>query len=364
MAQARSQPSEVGSRAPTPPLQWQTLLDALPAAAIVVDREQIVIRANQQAGALFPGVREGRTIALASRLLVAPLTRTLQTGERETVAFQLNVPLERHFEASLVPLPTPAADAAGSPAALLVVTDKSEAERLAQMRADFIAHASHELRTPLASVRGFIETLQGPARDDPAARERFLGIMSAEAQRMNRLLDDLLSLARIEMRAHIPPTGNLDLREPLEAVAAMMTPLAAERSVRLVIEKPATPVLARADRDEIVQVISNLVQNAIKYGRDGGLVRVTLGETTAAERRLVRLVVADDGPGIPAQHLPRLTERFYRVDDRASRQKGGTGLGLAIVKHILNRHDGELTIRSSLGQGSTFTVDLPRAPEK
>jgi two-component system phosphate regulon sensor histidine kinase PhoR len=239
--------------------------------------------------------------------------------------------------------------------------DLSEQDRLAQMRSDFIANASHELRTPLASLRGFIETLEGPASEDSAARKRFLSIMSAQAARMTRILDDLLSLSRIEMRAHVPPTGNVSVGAVLKEVCQGMEPLAHEAGISINLNLPQTPPLqVRGERDELVQVFQNLVQNAIKYGRRGGRVDVSLKVDPATSPRRPRLLasVADDGPGIEAEHLPRLTERFYRVDTATSREKGGTGLGLAIVKHILNRHRGDLKISSEVGKGSTFTVSL------
>jgi two-component system phosphate regulon sensor histidine kinase PhoR len=231
------------------------------------------------------------------------------------------------------------------------------------MRADFVANASHELRTPLASLKGFVETLQGAAKDDPAARERFLEVMREQTARMSRLVDDLLSLSRVEMREHLPLPARVDLEDALAHVVQVLQPLAAQAGASLELARLGRPALVRGDRDEIVQVFQNLIQNAIKYGKQGGQVRIAIGEEPAAGSRPARFTasVADDGPGIAPEHLPRLTERFYRVDAAASRERGGTGLGLAIVKHILNRHRGELLIRSRVGEGSTFTVTLPAA---
>jgi two-component system, OmpR family, phosphate regulon sensor histidine kinase PhoR len=225
------------------------------------------------------------------------------------------------------------------------------------MRADFVANASHELRTPLASLIGFIETLQGPARDDAAARERFLGIMRGQARRMARLIDDLLSLSRIELKEHLAPREPVALAPVLLQVIEAHGPLAAEAGVALALDGGAS-LTVPGDRDELVRVVENLVENAVKYGGSGGRVEVGL----AAEGGFAEIRVRDHGPGIAPEHLPRLTERFYRVDVTESRQKGGTGLGLAIVKHILNRHGGRLAVESAPGRGATFRALLPLGP--
>ena len=229
------------------------------------------------------------------------------------------------------------------------------------MRADFVANASHELRTPLASLRGFVETLQGAAKDDAQARERFLKVMSEQAERMTRLIDDLLSLSRVEMREHLPLSERVDLNDAVAHVIQALQPIAAKAGTAIEFHKLEGTAIIRGDRDEIVQVFQNLVQNAIKYGKAGGRIDVRVTREAAGGGRPARFIAAviDDGPGIAPQHLPRLTERFYRVSAVASREKGGTGLGLAIVKHILNRHRGELTITSRVGEGSTFAVELP-----
>lgn len=336
------------------------LLDALPDPALVLDRELSVIHANAAAHDIFPAMRRGMSVRRATRApeLGEALVDVLLTRERRTVLLQERIPVERRLDVALAPL---AGSSPSGPAVLVVMHDISERERLEKMRTDFIAHASHELRTPLAALRGFIETLQGPARDDAAARERFLGIMSAEAGRMTRLLDDLLSLSRVEMRAHIPPTGRVDVDQTLAEVFGMLEPVATAAAVTLVNSQPKSGYAVRGDQDEIIQVFVNLIQNAIKYGGSGGKVEVVVSsDHRSVNRPMVRVAVVDEGPGIAEQHIPRLTERFYRVDDRSSREKGGTGLGLAIVKHILNRHGGELKVRSKVGEGTTFLVELPR----
>ena len=219
------------------------------------------------------------------------------------------------------------------------------------MRADFVANASHELRTPLASLSGFIETLQGPARDDAAARERFLGIMQAQATRMARLIDDLLSLSRIELNAHLRPDKQVDLVAIIRQVADGLQTLARDRGVEVKLAAPSGPLVVLGDRDELLRVFENLLENALKYGAsDKGSKSRSPRAPPRSGAREARVAVRDHGPGIAPEHLPRLTERFYRVDVSESRAQGGTGLGLALVKHILNRHGGRLTIESGSGR--------------
>jgi two-component system phosphate regulon sensor histidine kinase PhoR len=236
----------------------------------------------------------------------------------------------------------------------------TEQDRLGQMRSDFIANASHELRTPLASLRAFVETLQGPARDDANARTRFLQLMALQAERMTRLIDDLLSLSRVEMRVHLPPRGIVELNETASYVCQSLEPVAEAAKTKVAFTRQEAPARIRGDREEVVQVLQNLIQNAIKYGREGGTIDVRVGRDPPRGSAVAKVWVSvtDEGQGIAPEHLPRLTERFYRVNAASSREKGGTGLGLAIVKHILNRHRGELRIASRLGAGSTFTASF------
>jgi two-component system phosphate regulon sensor histidine kinase PhoR len=254
------------------------------------------------------------------------------------------------------------------------------------MRADFLANASHELRTPLASLTGFIETLRGPAKGDAAVQEKFLGIMYAQADRMRRLVDDLLSLSRIELNEHIAPEGEVDLRAAVRDVADSLAPIARSRKVDLeVTVADEGYAAATGDRDQIVQVIQNLVDNALKYAPDGSVVRIAVefgvsADAAAAHRRtgthrlslltpdrgpeLYGVIhVSDQGPGLAREHLPRLTERFYRVEGQKSGDRQGTGLGLAIVKHIINRHRGGLSVESAPGEGATFTAYFPLRQE-
>jgi len=256
----------------------------------------------------------------------------------------------------VVPMDAPIADGGR---AVVVLSDRSRERAVERMRADFVANVSHELRTPLASLIGFIDTLRGPAADDPPAQQRFLGIMGEQAARMNRLIDDLLSLSRIELIEHQAPSGTVELRELAGRLAAGFEPRLKARSVTLDLRLAERLPPVTGDADQITQVLQNLLDNAVKYGREGGTVRLELA--AAPGRPGVVVMVADQGAGIPREHLPRLTERFYRVDTGRSRAAGGTGLGLAIVKHIVNRHRGQLTIESEEGIGTTVTVWLPQA---
>jgi two-component system phosphate regulon sensor histidine kinase PhoR len=242
--------------------------------------------------------------------------------------------------------------------AVVVLSDRTRERAVERMRADFVANVSHELRTPLASLIGFIDTLRGPAADDPPAQQRFLGIMAEQAARMNRLIDDLLSLSRIELIEHQAPSGTVALDDLVRRLAAGFEPRLEARSVKLELRLAEDLPLVIGDADQLAQVLQNLLDNAVKYGREGGMVR--LEAAPAQGKPGVVLSVADQGVGIPREHLPRLTERFYRVDTGRSRAAGGTGLGLAIVKHIVNRHRGQLTIDSEEGTGTTVTIWLPQ----
>ena len=247
---------------------------------------------------------------------------------------------------------------------LVVVTfqDVTQMTQAGQIRRDFVANVSHELRTPLTSLMGFIETLQGPAREDAAARTRFLDIMRDEAERMNRLIGDLLSLSRVEAEGRVRPTQRINLTDILTITFRNLKQLLDEADVKLTFDQSTRPLHVLGDSDQLLQVFTNLVENAVKYGGAGGRIDVS-AETVAHDLALrgpaIRISLRDYGPGIDPQHLPRLTERFYRADNHRSRAMGGTGLGLAIVKHILNRHRGRLKITSEMGQGAEFTVILP-----
>ncbi len=334
------------------------LIDALPEAVIVVGPADRILAVNAPARALFPTLRPDDLLVRSLRApdVLDAVKRARLSSHAERVTWLERVPVERSFEIHVVPLQ----GVQGEASLVLSLRDLTEARRVERMRVDFVANASHELRTPLASLLGFIETLQGPARDDTDARVRFLGIMREQAQRMTRLVDDLLSLSRIEQHLHLPPQTKVDLVAILRHIADTLAPLARDNDVVLEVEAPPA-VLVMGDRDELLRVVENLVENAIKYGTcdrvDGRPASVEI--RLAADDEQCILSVIDHGPGIAPEHIPRLTERFYRVDARKSRAKGGTGLGLAIVKHIVARHRGRLAIESTPGEGSTFTVYLP-----
>jgi two-component system phosphate regulon sensor histidine kinase PhoR len=247
-------------------------------------------------------------------------------------------------------------------AGLLILTMRAltEEKRIDALRSDFVANASHELRTPLTSLVGFIDTLLGPASKDAEARERFLHIMRTQADRMSKLIEDLLSLSRIEMRQHVRPTTRIDLSALLHEVTAGFEAQASEEKVAIALAVPDGPATVAGDREELYEVFENLIDNAIKYGADGGKIEIALSSVTGRAGFDYLVTVTDHGAGIAAEHVPRLTERFYRVDADTSRKKKGTGLGLAIVKHILNRHRGLLSIRSRPGQGTQAEVLLAK----
>jgi two-component system phosphate regulon sensor histidine kinase PhoR len=340
----------------------QAIVDGLPDPLIAVDRQRRIVRTNRAAVELLGPVVADRDLSMALRhpALLAAIDSLLVVAdgnfvgpEHASVDLVLSGAPERDVVAHARRLPRAAAD--GS-LALIVLHDTTALRRAERMRADFVANASHELKTPIAGLLGFIETLRGPARDDARARERFLGIMAEQADRMRRLVDDLLMLSRIEQHEHARPGAAVDLGRVLAGVQDLLQLKASSRKVT--VELAVDPGLPRAvgDYDELTIVFQNLIDNAIKYAKPATTVRVTaqpLGEDRVA------VAVTDEGDGIPAAHLPRLTERFYRVDNARSRQLGGTGLGLAIVKHVVNRHRGRLEIQSAQGKGSVFTVILP-----
>ena len=341
---------------------------ALPEPLLLLDSGRRVVRANDAAVQLLGDRLIDRDLAGALRhpAVLAATDAVLRGEGSRLVEFEIASPIERHLSARIAPL---APHTTEGTAAVLLLHDLTDMKRSERLRADFVANASHELRTPLASLVGFIETLRGPARDDAAARERFLSIMAEQAARMSRLVDDLLSLSRIEMNEHRAPTGEVDIGNVLRSVADTLEQRAEARGMRFAFDLPfdLSPVLG--DADELTQVFQNLFDNAIKYSAAATDIEVsafpsarTLATARAGQRSpAIAVAVRDRGPGIPRDYLPRLTERFYRVDPARSRELGGTGLGLAIVKHIVNHHRGVLDIDSELGQGSVFTVHLPVA---
>ena len=334
------------------------LVGAMPEPAIIVGADDRAAAANKPAIALLPALRVGEPLVLALRSpdVIDAIRLVTKTGEAETAMWSERVPIERLFEVCVAPLAT---DSGAVVATLLTLRDLTESRRVERMRADFIANASHELRTPLASLLGFVETLQGSAHADARARDKFLAIMREQGRRMARLIDDLLSLSRIEQKQHVRPEAAVDLSQAARHVVDTLAPMAREMGVEIRLTAEL-PVIVTGDRDELVRVAENLIENAIKYGARPDAAcgdRVEVSVLKAGNDGV--LVVRDFGRGIPPEHLPRLTERFYRVDAGQSRAKNGTGLGLAIVKHILTRHRGRLTISSRPDQGSTFTANVP-----
>jgi two-component system phosphate regulon sensor histidine kinase PhoR len=332
-----------------------------------------LLRIQGESATLVSAIRHPRVLEAVDESLFGAIN-----GE---AAYETGGAQDRFWRVRTRPL-APARD--GAHLALMVLRDETDSRRNERMRADFLANASHELRTPLASLTGFIETLRGHAKDDAVARERFLGVMAAQAGRMARLIDDLMSLSRIELNEHIAPEGRVDVVLAVLDVIDALTPLAVERGVKLCTKLAARgAAMVVGDRDQLLQVAQNLIDNAVKYSPGGGTVQIEVAEGLTADEaitptrqggarlsllspdlvggeRFVLLRVADAGPGIAREYLPRLSERFYRVEGQKSGERLGTGLGLAIVKHITNRHRGGLAIESVEGQGTTFTAYLPR----
>jgi two-component system, OmpR family, phosphate regulon sensor histidine kinase PhoR len=338
----------------------EAVVAGLPDPVIALDRNGRVLTLNERARSLAPALRQGEPVSLALRMpeLIEAISRAYASGDEQRVEYSERVPLDRWFE--MIVKPVRREPKLNKPdLVLMTFHDLTPLRRVEEMRADFVANASHELRTPLAALSGFIETLQGSARDDAKARERFLAIMQEQARRMARLIDDLLSLSRIELNAHRRPDTPVDLGPIIRQVADGLETLARDRGVIVHVDT-AKALRVPGDRDELVRVFENLVENALKYGAAGKRVDIALvqGESPDGEAE-ARVSVRDYGPGIAPEHVPRLTERFYRVDVRESRAQGGTGLGLALVKHVLNRHHGRLLIESMPGAGATFTVYLP-----
>jgi len=338
-----------------------SLLAGLPLAAVLVGPDARILAANAAARDMMGQAIAGRHFLTAMRHpdLRAAIEATAEDGAARAITYQtVQDGRDSTFRAhvagvALVP---------GDRGVLISFEDLTEREQAAQMRRDFVANVSHELRTPLTSLLGFIETLQGPARRDEAAMDRFLGIMAREAARMERLVHDLLSLSRVESEERVRPREPVDLCGVMGTVVTMLRPLARERDCGLHFT-PGQACLVPGNADQLQQVFTNLVENAIKYGGEDNVVEITLAphpDDATLRMPAIAATVRDRGPGIDPLHIPRLTERFYRVDTHRSREMGGTGLGLAIVKHIVNRHRGRLRITSEPGQGSTFTVILPR----
>ncbi|TRC73584.1 two-component sensor histidine kinase [Mesorhizobium sp. WSM4307] len=337
-------------------LSGEYLAAAVADPLIIFDRSATIVHANAAAFAAFGGIAPGLSLPLKFR---APEMQTLLDSvlsgsiASDVVDYTEKLPVERAYRVSASSV------GHGTDLYVLVFKDQSETRRIDRMRADFIANASHELRTPLASIAGFIETLRGPARNDPAAREQFLQIMQNQTGRMARLIDDLLSLSRLEMKPYLKPGTEVDLRQTVDSVIDSLAPLARENSVVIERDFAKGPLNVPGDRDELFQVFENLLENACKYGQSGGRVVVSIARADDGSEPGIDVTIRDFGPGIPEEHIPRITERFYRIDVETSRTQKGTGLGLSIVKHILTRHNARLTIKSEVGKGAAFSVHLP-----
>ena len=325
------------------------LVHAMPDPALVVDAQGMVTLANEQAVEVLESDPVGRHLSATLRVpAVLDAVAEAAMGEGgANVDYDMRVPVPRSFRAHVSCL-------GHGKGVLITLRDLTREQQIERMRADFVANASHELRTPLAALSGFLETIQGAAKNDPKAQEKFLGLMKSQAERMRRLIDDLLSLSRIEMNEHVRPSGEVDLTQVSAHVRDVLGAMARDFDCELRLESDG-PFTIAGSRDELVQVIQNLAENALKYGSSGKLVEIIVRKNG----EWAEVSVRDHGPGIAEQHIPRLTERFYRVNVQDSRSRGGTGLGLAIVKHIVNRHRGRLVITSELGKGSTFMMRLP-----
>ena len=350
----------------TAPLPVEEVLAALRDPAMLLNIQGRVAVANGAARDRFGAWVLDRSYVSVLRqpTLLGPVEDAFFHGKAGLARFvHGDGEMDTTFEVTISPLPG-MSEGDRAPV-LLVFHDVSDAKAGDAMRRDFVANVSHELKTPLTAALGFIETLQGPARDDVQARERFLSLMGQELRRMNRLVSDLLSLSRLQGQSRRAPREAVDLAVVLGEAVELLGPMASDLAVTVAADAPG-PAMVRGDRDQLSQVAANLLENAIKYGERPGQVTLTL--TRMAHEPVIRgpawlIAVRDTGPGIASEHLPRLTERFYRVDTGRSRSEGGTGLGLAIVKHIVNRHRGRLRIESVMGRGTTVTVTLPCMPQ-
>ena len=344
----------------------EILVDTLPDILFMINDEKKVVRTNRSARAIFGQNLAGKflTDVINSPSLLDAIGLVIQDLKGREIEFRIEDPMVRDFLAIIERFPVPTA---GGISTVITMNDITELKSVEQMRADFVANASHELRTPLASIKGFVETLLGPAKDDEPARIEFLKIMLEQADRMQQLIGDLLSLSKIEMNVQSVPTSAMDLAAVVRKETETFKRMAADKNVRLVVNIHDNLPPVKGEANEIAQVIHNLISNAIKYGFADSDVTISVKPTTELPQdlnmrnltRVVMLSVKDQGEGIAKQHLPRLMERFYRVDSARTRQIGGTGLGLAIVKGIIQRHRGAITVDSVVGEGTTFMVYLP-----
>jgi two-component system, OmpR family, phosphate regulon sensor histidine kinase PhoR len=354
VAQAPVSSTHKQNKTDTAPHYTLAILNAIAEPIIILDKNAVVILANTAAKLRLPNIAYNNPISFGLRdPSVLEAVESAQKGVTSIVQYNERNSIEYFYDVSITPIENPV----GQECIIILMRDITRLQRMEHMRVDFVANASHELRTPLASILGFIETLQGSAKADSIAREKFLNIMGTQARRMSRLVDDLLALSRIELTQHVAPNAIVNVIEVVKTMVDSLMGLARERGVELNIQSlPNEQFMVCGDKDELLRVFENLIENAIKYGQSGKRVDVALGKT----QDNIEIAVRDYGQGIAPEHLPRLTERFYRANEMHSREQSGTGLGLAIVKHIVSRHKGELKIESVLGKGAKFTILIPR----
>ncbi|NQU60897.1 MAG: PAS domain-containing protein [Rhodospirillales bacterium] len=341
-----------------------SILDGLPDPVFLVDQAHLIVDCNRAGRRLLGGEAVGCELAksLNNNDVITAVENTLDGNPGTRTEVFIPYPVSHSYELNVWRLPD--LKSKGPAWAMVVLQDITAAKKAEQMRADFVANVSHELRSPLSSLLGFIETLRGPAKDDKKATEKFLAIMETEAKRMTRLINDLLALSKVETDEHIRPEETLDLGKLLAQITNILSVRAKERGmdINLDLPEPLPPVIG--DADELTQVFQNLINNAISYGRAKTSVRIVAkaeDSVPGTGAKGLSVAVINEGEGIPAEDIPRLTERFYRVDKGRSRSMGGTGLGLAIVKHIVARHRGDLVIESAPGKKTSFRVHLQRA---
>ena len=367
-ASVAARPFQLGEKYPSvaaadPESLRSAIAEAMQHPIFIIDQRAVIKFANNAAGRAFENVRAGDPIYLRFRQpdIKRTIEQVLATGYPQSLEYNEPIPDDRWFLMEIAPIPASEPEKRSVRRLyLLAFHEQTENKRIDRMRSDFIANASHELRTPLASLLGYIETLKGPAREDPKAQEKFINTMLEQAERMSRLVNDLLSLSRIEMKSHVRPETTVNISEIIKIVVNSLERIADRMGVEIVSNQ-VPDYFVQGDQDELTQVFENLIENACKYGEQGERVEVSLERDTVSENGIqsVTITIKDYGPGIASEHINRITERFYRVDVARSREKQGTGLGLAIVKHILQRHGTRLKVNSVVGEGSEFSVTLP-----
>ncbi|MBI1276191.1 PAS domain-containing protein [bacterium] len=344
----------------------EILVDSIPDVLIMVDSNLSIVRTNASARQLLGQNLAYRRLedVVSNETLLRTVREAYEQGRDKEVEFYLDKSQDEYYRAKIDHFP---ARSPGGIAVIITMHNMTEIKRSEQMRADFVANASHEIRTPLASIIGFIETLQGPAKNDQKAREQFLSIMSDQSRRMSSLVNDLLSLSKIEMSANTTPTGSVNMAEVIHKVKEHLEWATKEKNMKIECNLSDNLPMVRGDENELMQVVHNLVSNAIKYGKADTPIVVSAEVTNrfppdkhvVMQAPVLKISVSDQSEGIAPEHIPRLTERFYRVATGSNRKVSGTGLGLAIVKHILHRHKAILDVKSIVGVGSSFSVYLP-----